>query len=87
MSEAVAGMFAATGKPYRSATSHPAMIRHRMQSRLWKMNRKPGFLAPHSSSEKTGMRNQSAADRMTAGFMYVGPKNLIGARSLGVLEG
>ena len=29
MSEFVASLFAATGKPYVSTTSHPAMIRHR----------------------------------------------------------
>ena len=43
MSEFVASLFVATGKPHVSATSHPAMIRHRGRSPLWRMTRKPGL--------------------------------------------
>jgi len=44
MSELMAGVFASTGKPYRSVTSHPAMIRHRARSPLWKMVRAPSLM-------------------------------------------
>jgi hypothetical protein len=45
MSEFVAAIYKATGKPYTSTTSHPAMIHHRAKSPLWRMSRKPGLNA------------------------------------------
>lgn len=44
MSEFIAGLYACTGKPYRSVTSHPAMIRHRAKSPTWKMVRSPSIM-------------------------------------------
>lgn len=72
MSETVASIFAATGKPYTSATSHPAMIRHRARSRVWKTIRKPGLGGVHNGNGRTGMRDTSATSRITASFQYVG---------------
>jgi hypothetical protein len=45
LSELVAGLFVATGKEFRSTTTHPAMIRHRCKSPLWEMIRAPELSA------------------------------------------
>lgn len=75
MSEFVASVFRATGRPYFSTTSHPAMIRHRAKSPLWKMKRTPQINQPHGG-KRADMRRMSgtaASQRLTAGFEYVGP--------------
>jgi hypothetical protein len=73
MSEFVASLFAATGKPYVSTTSHPAMIRHRAKSPLWRMVRKPGMATSRGTNNvRVGMGATAALDRITAGFEYVG---------------
>ncbi|CAN5387355.1 hypothetical protein BH09PLA1_BH09PLA1_25830 [soil metagenome] len=84
MSEFVASVYAATGKPYRSTTSHPAMIRHRMRSKNWKMTRKPGILGSHTDNGATGMTAKSSSDRLTAGFEFVGPPREMDARRFGL---
>jgi ABC-type molybdenum transport system ATPase subunit/photorepair protein PhrA len=43
MSDFIAGIFACTGKPYRSITSHPAMIAHRNRSLNWQLVRQPSL--------------------------------------------
>jgi GNAT superfamily N-acetyltransferase len=85
MSEFVAGVYRATGKPYYSTTSHPAMIHHRARSPLWRMARKPG-LTGGSSRRFSAMRKTAAIDRLTAGFEYVGPPRFAEARILGVIQ-
>jgi len=61
LSEFVAALFAATGKPYTSVTSHPAMMRHRARSPVWRIARTP-----------SRCRGQSWR-RLTASFRYIGP--------------
>ncbi|MDP9175559.1 MAG: ABC transporter ATP-binding protein [Planctomycetota bacterium] len=79
LSEFVASLFAATGKPYTSVTSHPAIIHHRMRSPLWKMNRAPSRVS--IQSQRRTIRNLSHLDnshsntRRTASFKYIGPPN------------
>lgn len=85
MSELIAGVMATTRKPYRSVTSHPAMIRHRQKSPLWKMVRRPSLVDSVNKSSIGGFGNRNSADtrkrflatastdRMTATFEYVGP--------------
>jgi hypothetical protein len=80
MSEFVAALYKATGKPYTSTTSHPAMIYHRAKSPLWRMTRKPG-LTGGSGRRFSMMRKTAAIDRLTAGFEYVGPARFTDARS------
>jgi hypothetical protein len=53
LSEFVAGLFKATGKPYYSTTSNPAMIQHRARSPLWRMARKPSMVR---SRRHSGLR-------------------------------
>jgi GNAT superfamily N-acetyltransferase len=87
MSEMVASLFAATGKPYFSATSHPAMIRHRMRSPLWRTTRKPSFTSRNGTTRTraVGMAATTSSDRLTAGFEFVGPPRPDEARTLGVV--
>jgi hypothetical protein len=84
MSEFVASLFAATGKPYVSTTSHPAMIRHRVKSPLWRMTRKPGLVTKQTNNAAVGMGGTTAVDRITAGFEFVGPGRMQEARILSV---
>lgn len=78
LSEFVASLFVATGKEYRSTTSHPSMIRHRLRSRRWETTRSPGLCQPSPTMP-------SATTRMTEGFRYVGAARPDEAKSLGVL--
>jgi hypothetical protein len=82
MSEFVASLYAATGKPYTSTTSHPAMIRHRARSKLWKMVRKPSMVRPCRGV----LGYVNSFGRITAGFRYVGPKRLAEAVGFGVVK-
>ncbi len=67
ISEFVASLFAALGKAYSSVTSHPAMIRHRLRSPVWRLMRKPRV------GKRQGLPGWKGSGRMTAGFRYVGP--------------
>ena len=86
MSSFVASLYAATGKPYTSTTSHPAMIGHRCRSPLWRLVRKPGLSAGRTKAgRRTLMGKTAAVDRLTAGFRYVGPARVEEARQFGVI--
>jgi GNAT superfamily N-acetyltransferase len=87
LSDFVAGLYASTGKPYFSTTSHPAMIHHRANSPLWKMRRAPAPVSRHarSSRDKTCMADSNSRERITAGFEFVGPPRPRDARRLGVV--
>ncbi|MBX9652076.1 ABC transporter ATP-binding protein [bacterium] len=84
MSEFVASLFRATGRPYRSVTSSPAMIRHRARSPHWKMTRSPSRIA--SEPRLRQFRRSSSIRRMTASFEYVGPARVKEARRFGILK-
>jgi hypothetical protein len=84
LSEFVAGLFVATGKQYRSTTTHPAMIRHRCKSPLWEMIR-----APELSAAPSGIympAGSAAWDRPSAGFRFTGQANFDAARVFGVMR-
>jgi hypothetical protein len=49
------------GKSYRSTTSNPAMIRHRMKSPVWRMIRKPSL--NKRGWKLTNLRHHFARDR------------------------
>jgi ABC-type molybdenum transport system ATPase subunit/photorepair protein PhrA len=84
MSEFVAGMYRSTGQPYYSTTSHPALIRHRCKSPLWRVTRKPIISTrPHHNT----LAASGSLGRMTAGFEYVGPIRRDDAVRLGVVPG
>lgn len=67
LSAFVASLWSGLGFRAVSATTHPAMIRARLASPLWKMLRSPSF----ASGREGTMRH--ATTRLTAGFVYVGP--------------
>src|SRR5207302_1929939 len=81
MSEFIASIYRATGKPYFSTTSHPSLVRHRARSPLWRLTRKPGMKTDHHS----GLSTHSSLGRLTAGFEYIGPRRTEDAERLGVL--
>jgi ABC-type uncharacterized transport system YnjBCD ATPase subunit len=85
MSEFIAGIYRATGKPYFSTTSHPAMIHHRAKSPLWRMSRKPSLTGGGGSKRFSMMRKTAAIDRLTAGFEFVGPPRFSDARLFGLI--
>ncbi len=73
LSEYVAGLYRATGKPYRSVTSNPAMIAHRARSSLWKMTRKPSMVRGARQGGFTNVNFRTSHGRITASFEFVGP--------------
>ncbi|HEX4793704.1 MAG TPA: GNAT family N-acetyltransferase [Humisphaera sp.] len=84
LAEFVASLYVATGKPYFSRSSHPAILRHRASSPLWKMTCRPGLVRPISASgrERTGLQQTLSAMRLTTGFEYVGPPRHEAAKRL-----
>ncbi len=87
MSEFVASLFVATGRPYYSSTSHPAMARHRFRSPLWRMTSKPTVQRSHGGGDRsTGMRATSSTSRITAGFEYVGAGREADSRGFGIIK-
>jgi GNAT superfamily N-acetyltransferase len=76
LSATIASMWKALGYKATSTTTHPAMIRARLRSPVWRMTRAPSLAAP-------GDVMRHASMRLTAGFEYVGPamKTLV-ARTL-----
>lgn len=73
LSEFVAGVMKTAGKPYRSTTSHPAMIGHRARSPLWKMTRKPSMVRPRKRPGTKNVGWKSSFGRLTASFEFTGP--------------
>jgi len=87
LSESVAAMYVATGKPYFSRTSHPAWIRHRLKSPNWRLLGRIGMVARSglTSRDNTEMANTNSRGRLTAGFEYVGSPNAREGKGLGIL--
>jgi hypothetical protein len=76
LSALVARMWRALGYRAVSTTTHPAIMRSRCASALWRMHRPPSF-----AHADRGVRH--ALTRRTAGFEYVGPPlNLWHAKAL-----
>jgi hypothetical protein len=73
MSELVAGMMRATGKPYFSTTSHPAMMRYRAKSGRWRMTRRPTRVPMQGQTQSVGLDKSLSSSRITAGFEFTGP--------------
>jgi energy-coupling factor transporter ATP-binding protein EcfA2 len=74
ISEFVASLFAGTGKPYTSVTSHPAMIHHRARSPHWRMSRGPSRTRRGNRRDRQLARldRTVSSKRVTASFAYVG---------------
>jgi len=65
----VASMWAGLGYRAFSNTGHPAEIKHRMRSPLWKLTRAPSMTAKGNHS----IDKRRASSRLTASFEYAGP--------------
>lgn len=89
LSDFVASLYRASGYPYFSTTTHPAMIRHRAKTETWKMNRTPGRNPPHSGTRNGGKRlwtSLLSTGRLSAGFEYIGPVRVQEAREFGIIK-
>lgn len=87
LSEAVASAYSATGRPYRSTTSAPAMIQHRSKSKNWVMTQAPNVrVTPHAGAALKGKnaRASNSVGRGVASFQYVGKPNPEFARMWGI---
>lgn len=88
MSDFVASVFRATGRPYFSTTSSPAMIYRRAASPDWLLKRLPGRKGDRrrSSARLPGLARTMAYNRFTASFEYVGPGRSTESRNFGLLS-
>ncbi len=76
LSNYVARLFAASGKPYYSATSHPAIIGYRSASPDWQTIRKSSLSSGGSKRANKNLSKTRASDRLTTGFKYVGSPSI-----------
>jgi energy-coupling factor transporter ATP-binding protein EcfA2 len=86
LSEFVASLYASSGKPFTSVTSHPAMIHHRARSPAWRMNRGPSRVPPRHRRDpqsQVGDKTMSCR-RITASFRYIGPQRRDLAAQFGI---
>ena len=70
LSALIASMWKALGYRALSTTTHPAMMRARQKSPLWRMRRPPSLAVGREHRLK---KLKHATTRLTAGFEYVGP--------------
>lgn len=70
LSALIASMWTALGHRALSTTTHPAMMRARQKSPLWRMRRSPSLAVGREHRLK---KLKHATTRLTAGFEYVGP--------------
>jgi ABC-type lipoprotein export system ATPase subunit/GNAT superfamily N-acetyltransferase len=70
LSALIASLWRGLGCRAVSTTTHPAMIRARLRSSLWRLRRPPSLV---SRGERGRRGLKHATNRLTAGFEYVGP--------------
>jgi GNAT superfamily N-acetyltransferase len=70
LSATIASMWKGLGYRALSTTTHPAMMRTRQKSPLWRMHRPPSLAV---GRERRRKKLRHATTRLTAGFEYVGP--------------
>jgi ABC-type molybdenum transport system ATPase subunit/photorepair protein PhrA len=86
LSDFIASMYLATGKPYTSVTSNPAMIQHRARSKNWDMRRGLSRALKVGRTSSVKMGGTVATSRFTASFDYVGAIRYDEARRFGVVR-
>jgi ABC-type molybdenum transport system ATPase subunit/photorepair protein PhrA len=86
LSEFIASLMIASGKPYRSTTGSPATIHHRCRSPNWRLIRKPGLNRRNRREASKGfeLARSRAVARLTAGFEFIGPARPDEARRFAV---
>ena len=86
MSAFIGSLYSARGKPYYSATSNPAMIRHRKRNiREWRLCREASFTPGKNGFNDGYERKVNASQRLTVSFQYIGPDRAIEAGNFGLL--
>lgn len=80
--EYVASLYRATGRPYRCVTGHPALVRRRANSPLWRMTRRLSLARPPRLGT---LKQRAALWRLTGSFEYVGPARAEDARAFGIV--
>lgn len=87
LQEFVASIYSATGRPFRTSTSHPSLIRSRAKSINWKMIKSPDIntLSRNAKARAASLNKTVASNRLTATFEYVGPRDPENARKFGLL--
>lgn len=85
MSAFVGSLFLATGKPYFSVTSNPAMVQSRLRSPLWRMTRGPSFASGVGESGQKSFSKTIAVNRITTSFEYIGPTRSSEARRFALM--
>jgi hypothetical protein len=85
MSEFVALLYVASGRPYFSTTTHPAMIRHRAKSPLWRITVKPSLRGRHAGTGTVRMARATSTERLAASFEFVGEGRREEAKAFGLL--
>jgi len=86
LSNYIASAYSATGLPYRSVTTHPAMIGYRKQSPLWATIRKPSTPRPLHRKQRGSYNRmpQSAMNRLTATHQFTGTPNPAACKIFGM---
>lgn len=84
VSEYVASLMSATGKPFSSVTQAPAMVAHRAKSPKWSVGRKMGFVRYGVHSGKPSLNKNVSCNRFTATFRYIGESNPEDAHRFGI---
>jgi len=75
LSDYIGAMCRGIGFRYMSQTSHPAMIRSRNKSKMWRMRQAPTHKKSYKPGPKSGRRSwaEMVRTRLVASFEYVGP--------------
>lgn len=86
MSELIAACYRAKGDPYRSTTSHPAMIRHRMQSPHWRCMRQPSISVQgqgtiHGRNRKAAIHWRQGSTEILPEFPWARLRDMIKIKS------
>jgi ABC-type ATPase involved in cell division/GNAT superfamily N-acetyltransferase len=84
LSNYVAGLFAASGKPYWTKTSHPGHRAAKAKSPQWRTRYAGSLSRPIGRTSSTGGYAGLAIDRATWSFEYTGPANPVDAAAFGL---
>lgn len=82
MSDFIASVYVATGRPYYSTTTHPAMVRYRAKSKLWTMIRRPSISGRWIGTKLEAWKPTTT--RYTASFRFAGKPNTEAAKCFGL---
>lgn len=79
LTDYIASLYRATGRPFFATTGNPALTHHHARSPTWRMISQSG--AEKFARSKRHQGNSQSGGRNVASFEYVGPTNLEDARA------